>query len=374
MIDAIPFRIRIGMTGHRALVNPERIRQKVHEVLAGGFSSLFDPDSRKILSQAARTPLRFTAVTSLAEGADRLIAREIGGLPDSRITAVLPLPVEEYSRDFETQESQAEFAALLARSRTPILIHRQLSEIELEGTDPTGARQQAYADAGEYMIDHCDVLIAVWDGRPARGKGGTADVVALAERRKRPLIIIPAEGEGEIVVKPGHGLSAKSIPALELFNGFRVGGRSEIELTETTFNEIFSGAAGAAVPAERKELIRTKLLPYVVRAFLLAERNKKRYLRAGLLVYSLSALAVTAVASGILLPRLSGFAFGLEFLCLFDDSGHRHVCPSSTPPQELDRVPVLIRAAVFRDLFRGLRHRSRACHNFAVPRPGPPAR
>ena len=70
------------------------------------------------------------------------------------------------------------------------------------------------------------------------------------------------------------------------------------------------------MPEERKGLIQTQLLPYVVRAFLLAERNKKRYLRAGLLVYTLSALAVTAVASGILLPRLSAFAFGLEFLCL----------------------------------------------------------
>ena len=237
MIDAIPFRIRVGMTGHRALDNPERIRQRVREVLAGGFYSLFDPESRKILSQASRTPLRLTAVTSLAEGADRLIAREIGGLPDARLTAVLPLPVEEYGRDFETPESRAEFAALLARSRAPVVIHKRLSEVEAEGADPAEARRQAYADAGAYMVDHCDVLIAVWDGRPARGSGGTAEVVALAERRKRPLIIIPADGEGDVVVKPGHGLSAKSIPALELFNGFRDGSRAESELAEKTFRE-----------------------------------------------------------------------------------------------------------------------------------------
>jgi len=32
--------------------------------------------------------------------------------------------------------------------------------------------------ASAYMIDHADELWAVWDGQPARGYGGTADVVA----------------------------------------------------------------------------------------------------------------------------------------------------------------------------------------------------
>jgi hypothetical protein len=32
------------------------------------------------------------------------------------------------------------------------------------------------------MIDKTDHLIAVWDGKPARGYGGTADIV---ERRAR---------------------------------------------------------------------------------------------------------------------------------------------------------------------------------------------
>jgi hypothetical protein len=39
-------------------------------------------------------------------------------------------------------------------------------------------------------VSECDVLLALWDGEPARGKGGTADVIAYARALHRPVIII----------------------------------------------------------------------------------------------------------------------------------------------------------------------------------------
>jgi hypothetical protein len=38
-------------------------------------------------------------------------------------------------------------------------------------------KQQAFLEAGLYVADHCDCLLAVWDGQGSMGKGGTADVV-----------------------------------------------------------------------------------------------------------------------------------------------------------------------------------------------------
>jgi hypothetical protein len=35
-------------------------------------------------------------------------------------------------------------------------------------------------EGGKVVVDRAEVLIAVWDGLPARGLGGTADVVAYA--------------------------------------------------------------------------------------------------------------------------------------------------------------------------------------------------
>jgi hypothetical protein len=42
----------------------------------------------------------------------------------------------------------------------------------------------------ERMLDLADELVAVWDGLPARGHGGTADVVAVALDRGIPVTVI----------------------------------------------------------------------------------------------------------------------------------------------------------------------------------------
>ena len=38
------------------------------------------------------------------------------------------------------------------------------------------------------------MLVAVWDGQPARGLGGTADVVAYARQRGVPMEVIWPQG------------------------------------------------------------------------------------------------------------------------------------------------------------------------------------
>ena len=49
-------------------------------------------------------------------------------------------------------------------------------------------------DASVRMIEEADELLAVWDGKPARGYGGTADVVQAARKRDLPVIVIWPEG------------------------------------------------------------------------------------------------------------------------------------------------------------------------------------
>lgn len=48
--------------------------------------------------------------------------------------------------------------------------------------------------AGKLMVDEADELYAVWDGKPARSYGGTADVVAYAREHGTPVRVIWAEG------------------------------------------------------------------------------------------------------------------------------------------------------------------------------------
>jgi hypothetical protein len=74
--------------------------------------------------------------------------------------------------------------ALLARAET----------VSVVGT--AGGRDEAYLDGGVEIVNRCDVLVALWDGQSARGRGGTAEVVAYARELGRPLVVIdPATGD-----------------------------------------------------------------------------------------------------------------------------------------------------------------------------------
>lgn len=55
-----------------------------------------------------------------------------------------------------------------------------------------GTREEAYEAAGRYVLDHCHVLVAVWDGRDVQGQGGTGDMVSEAGRRELPVAWVRA--------------------------------------------------------------------------------------------------------------------------------------------------------------------------------------
>ena len=59
--------------------------------------------------------------------------------------------------------------------------------------DENGDRKDGYLDCGIETVNGADVLIAFWDGAPARGKGGTADVVEYAQSIGKPIMIIDAD-------------------------------------------------------------------------------------------------------------------------------------------------------------------------------------
>jgi hypothetical protein len=77
--------------------------------------------------------------------------------------------------DFKSIYSKAAFTTLLEQAD---------HVIELPSED---TREACYLAAGLYVLDHSDVLIALWDGEPARGTGGTAEIVAEARRRGMPI-------------------------------------------------------------------------------------------------------------------------------------------------------------------------------------------
>lgn len=158
-------RFVIGVTGHRDL---EAAEQQVSAAIRADLEE-----------QQRRHGGRLVALSAIAKGADSLFAETAISLG---IQLNVVLPFEGYADDFADGEERARFEGLLAAAeRTHTLSY-------------DGRSNEAYAAVGRYIVDHSDHLIAVWDGLPARGLGGTGDVVAYARRRGHPLSVVDPRG------------------------------------------------------------------------------------------------------------------------------------------------------------------------------------
>jgi len=166
----------IGVTGHR---DP---RGEDIEALKRRVGQVFDGLARDYLTADGATPI--VVLSSLAEGADQLVASvalERGAI----LIAPLPMPLEEYRKDFQfglTPNALSEFDRLLARAAAapemPLLDGATIEALR----DDARRRAMQYREAGLYIVRHCQILLALWDGDESDVKtGGTAEIV----RRQR---------------------------------------------------------------------------------------------------------------------------------------------------------------------------------------------
>jgi len=204
-----PFRLTVGVTGHRRLHDTEELATRVNEALDVHVPALLDAASRSLVSDSGLTQPSFTVLTPLAEGADRCVARTILERPGSRLEVILPLAEQDYLEDFGTSASRAEFQRLLALASRPISLRERPLATDYPPDELAAARARAYEELGRRIVNDCDVLIAVWDGEPARGKGGTAEVVAYARDSGRPVVVIPTNRPGSVEVYPGAGIQPR---------------------------------------------------------------------------------------------------------------------------------------------------------------------
>jgi hypothetical protein len=182
----ISAQIIIGVTGHRKLRNEHFIAKQVHKISV---------KIKETIPGLENSPVEFRILSPLAEGADRLVARELLKVTGSQLQVVLPLEKDEYLKDFAPGESREEFNLLLESAASII---QPVSDSK---------RPDAYMAVGRYIVDHCDVLIAIWDGHTANGKGGTSDIVDYAREKKCPIFWIHSNDPKRITYEKGRGFS-----------------------------------------------------------------------------------------------------------------------------------------------------------------------
>lgn len=189
--------LRVGITGHRLDKLSEddlgSLREQLHDLLAELEAALARLHAAPAGEIYAREAPGCRLVSALAEGADRLAVE--AAPPHWPLSAILPMPRDVYRRDFlpdgqEASASADEFAAHLARADT-------VTELPMAQA-PAGAepppRSLQYAALARALVGQVDCLVAVWDGRPPKGPGGTGAVVAEAIDRGLAVIWLDHKG------------------------------------------------------------------------------------------------------------------------------------------------------------------------------------
>ena len=182
--------VRVGVTGHRRIDDPEGVGAAVRDALARVRERFAGADG-------AERGARLEAVSPLAEGADRIVARAVLAEPDAALTVPLPFPADDYAADFAAPASKAEFEELLARAT------------RVEVMPPAATRDEGYERAGRWVVEHSDVLLALWDGAP----------VARARRHRRRSSPTPASaacrctGSAPTAARPSSRSSEAGVPS-----------------------------------------------------------------------------------------------------------------------------------------------------------------
>ncbi|WP_265528495.1 hypothetical protein [Sphingomicrobium marinum] len=177
--------LRFGITGHRPprldLAHSDTIRTACAEIFNVARGSLVTLHSAHKSVFSDVTP-EVKLVTSLAEGAD-VLAAEAALDTGNAIAACLPFPQDVYAKDFGAEE-WARTEKMLAAADTVMSID-----------DHSQGETAAYEAAGRVVLAQSDILIAIWDGEAARGRGGTTQVIAEAVALHQPVIHIDAKGK-----------------------------------------------------------------------------------------------------------------------------------------------------------------------------------
>lgn len=147
----------VGVTGHQDL--PASALKYARAELDGFLGRCSQP---------------LTGIASLAVGADQLFAEAVvrhGG----QLHVVVP------SAGYEQTFGDGD------RARYEMLLDAASKVETLEYPEPS---EDAFLAAGKRVVDLCDLLVAVWDGQAAQGRGGTADVVEYARNSDKHVEIV----------------------------------------------------------------------------------------------------------------------------------------------------------------------------------------
>ena len=333
----------VGVTGHRPKrlegIDPAAMRASVRSVLA-------------TIATAMGHERGLRLVSSLAEGADSIAADEALALGWT-LDVVLPFSHEDNRHDYPDPGARTALDARLARANAVFALNGARVDAD--------EAAQAYERAGRIMLAQSDILIAIWDGAPPRGRGGTAQIVAEAVAEGIPVIhiaitpdtpplllwdgldehdlgqqsleTVPRGGLDQLPRLAGHLADPAAAPArfasgrpkrlsfaiayqlLLSLTGVRRLRRSDFLRRQPADaeRELLATCRGARGEGAFAKRLRDHLAPAYARADAVATEAARRFRSAWVANFSLAALAVIVSLFGLVLPAaMKPFLIALE--------------------------------------------------------------
>lgn len=157
--------LSVGITGHTSITDATAGLIKVH--------------LRSYLQyRISDSGSNFVGITCLAKGVDQLFAQLVLEL-DGELMVIVP--AQDYDNIPDEHES--------------FRYHELLGQAQSVHSMPfTHSGPDAYIAASKEMIQRSKVVLAVWDGSPPDGRGGTSDAVQVAQECKKEVVVIWPSG------------------------------------------------------------------------------------------------------------------------------------------------------------------------------------
>jgi len=148
--------MKVGITGHQDL----------------GSQATVDWVAR-VISHAVKQYNVTEGLTCLAAGADQLYAEILKG---QNIPYIAVIASDNYEKTFKVKSHYENYLVLIAHAQ---------QTIKLKFSQPG---ETAFFEAGKEVVNLSAAIFAVWNGKNAKGLGGTADIVQYALDRNKKVV------------------------------------------------------------------------------------------------------------------------------------------------------------------------------------------
>ncbi|MFJ5029513.1 hypothetical protein ACIQB5_15620 [Streptomyces sp. NPDC088560] len=143
-------------------------------------------DSVPLVRDALRKALKSYAaggslvgISCIAKGSDSIFAEVVLDLGGSLVAVI---PSKDYRENKVKPDHAATFDRLIGAADKVLVL------------DNETANRAAYEDANRTILQSAERLVAVWNGEPPSGKGGTADTVQEARDAGLPVDVVWPQG------------------------------------------------------------------------------------------------------------------------------------------------------------------------------------